>query len=104
LISQTGWFENSKVVKWLKRIFFHIIDIILVNSWILYREKTQDKISQLQFRIKIVESVKEKYNLTNFNEITIKNKSKHFQIKQATRSTCINYSKNRKNGNDKKHL
>jgi len=78
--------------------FFHIIDIILIKSWIFYREKTQDKISQLQFRIKIVEWVKEKYNLTNFNEITIKNNSKHFPIKQATRSTCINCSKNRKKG------
>ena len=78
---------DSKTVKWGKRIFFHLLDLALVNSWILYK----NNISQLDFRLSIIQHVKGKFGLSR--KIT---QEKHFPVKQDKRSTCVNCIKRRK--------
>ena len=44
-------------VKWWKRVFFHLLDLALVNSYILYKTVTKSKMKQLQFRIAVAKSL-----------------------------------------------
>jgi len=49
---------HSKTLKWWKRIFFHLLDLSIVNSWILYVMQTGHKISQQDFRLSIIDYVR----------------------------------------------
>jgi len=80
---------DKRTLKWWKRIFFHLIDLCIVNSWILYKLKTNKIISQLNFRINIIEHIKDKYNI-----IIPKPHIFHFPIKNEIRKTCRNCSLN----------
>lgn len=70
---------NRRTIKWWKRIFFHLVDMSIVNSWILYKLKTNKKISQLEFRMKIIEHIKEKSKKIDLF---------HFPVKNELRKTC----------------
>ena len=48
---------SHRSVKWWKRVFFHLIDVALVNSHILYKVATQSKITQLDFRVSVAKSL-----------------------------------------------
>ena len=52
---------SHRSVKWWKRVFFHLLDLVLVNSHILYREATESRISQLDFRLAVARSLVEGY-------------------------------------------
>ena len=49
-----------KSVKWWKRVFFHVLDLSLVNAHILY-QACGNKISQLEFRQSVAKSLLEGY-------------------------------------------
>ena len=59
LIMYYGFSHRS--VKWWKRVFFHLVDVVLVNSHILYKEATQSKITQLDFRLAVARGLIEGY-------------------------------------------
>ena len=44
-------------VKWWKRVFFHLLDLTLVNSHILYKAATSSKMTQLDFRLSVARSL-----------------------------------------------
>jgi hypothetical protein len=48
-----------KSKKWYMRIFYHLLDITVVNSWIIYKKVMKDKCSKLkslpEFRIELAE-------------------------------------------------
>ena len=44
-------------VKWWKRGFFHLLDLTLVKSHILYKAATSSKITQLDFRLSVARSL-----------------------------------------------
>ena len=46
-----------KSIRWYKKVMFHLVDITVVNSFLLYREITKSKISLLQFREAIIKDL-----------------------------------------------
>ena len=44
-------------VKWWKRVFFHLLDLTLVNSHILYKAATSSRMTQLGFRLSVAKSL-----------------------------------------------
>ena len=50
-------------VKWWKRIFFHLLDLCIVNANILYNERNpQHQLSQLEFQQSLILSLLEGHN------------------------------------------
>ena len=45
--------------KWWKRIFFHILDLAVVNANILYNETAQKPLKHLEFRLELIKSLLE---------------------------------------------
>ena len=50
-----------RTVKWWRKLFFYLLEVSIVNSFILYREVTQKKITHLDFRRSIIESLATEY-------------------------------------------
>ena len=49
---------SHRSVKWWKRVFFHLLDLALVNSYVLYKAVTKSKkTKQLQFRVSVAKSL-----------------------------------------------
>lgn len=46
-----------KSVKWYKKVFFHILDLVLYNSYVLFQVKTGKKPSFADFRLKVVTQI-----------------------------------------------
>ena len=56
LVQYYQYNDHSK--KWWKRVFFHMLDVTLVNAYILYSKSITDKsISHLDFRIAVAEGL-----------------------------------------------
>ena len=43
-------------LKWWKKVFFHLLDLTIVNSHILYREATGSRMTQLDNRLAVARS------------------------------------------------
>ena len=50
---------SHRSVKWWKRVFVHLLDLAMVNSYILYKAVTKSKMKQLQFRVFVAKSLTE---------------------------------------------
>ena len=50
---------SHRSVKWWKRVFFHLLDVALVNSHILYKAATQSRMTQLDFRLSVAKTLTE---------------------------------------------
>ena len=51
---------SHRSVKWWKRVFFHLLDVALVNSYILYKTaNASSKMTQLNFRLSVAKSLVE---------------------------------------------
>ena len=50
---------SHRSVKWWKRVFFHLLDVAIVNSHILFRSVTGSKLSQLEFRVAVAKGLME---------------------------------------------
>ena len=50
-------------VKWWKRVFFHFIDMAIVNAHILYNASSDTKLTQLEFRRAVAEGLLSGYEL-----------------------------------------
>lgn len=44
-------------IKWWKRVLFHLLDVSLVNSHILYKAATSSRITQLEFRLAVAKGL-----------------------------------------------
>ena len=53
-----------RTTKWWKRVFFHLVDLCLVNTHILYNETNTNKLTQLEFRIQVATELLEGYQHT----------------------------------------
>ncbi|CAM4659016.1 unnamed protein product [Leuciscus chuanchicus] len=59
----TGFHECArKSTKWYKKIFFHVLDTVLLNSHIVYRQITGKEITSLQFRTNLMRGLLEEYS------------------------------------------
>ncbi|KAJ8945533.1 hypothetical protein NQ318_020378 [Aromia moschata] len=52
-----------KTVKWYKKLFFHIVDLCLLNSHALYLTQNQEKVPLATFQLNLIRQLLEKYNL-----------------------------------------
>ena len=50
-----------KSVRWYRKLFFHLMDITLVNAHIVYEKSGDEKCSLLQFRHTVIHGLLEKY-------------------------------------------
>ena len=50
---------SHRSVKWWKRVFFHLLDVAIVNSHILFKSVTGSKLSQLEFRVAVAKGLME---------------------------------------------
>ena len=49
---------RQKTMKWWKRLIFHVLNVAVVNSYILYKEYTGNKkMTHRQFRVKLIEAM-----------------------------------------------
>ena len=48
---------SHRSVKWWKRVFFHLLDLTLVNAHILFKAATGSRMSQLDFRSTVATSL-----------------------------------------------
>ena len=55
LVLYYGYAHRS--VNWWKRIFFHMVDLALVNAHILHTATQETKLTQLDFRVAVAEGL-----------------------------------------------
>ena len=60
LLSYYGF--NHRTVKWYRRVAFYMLDMAIVNAYILYKMSTQDKkhVSHMHFRIEVAKGLLER--------------------------------------------
>lgn len=51
----------DKTVKWYKKLFFHMVDLSLLNSHVIYKTTTGKNISLLDFQLQLVKQLLEAY-------------------------------------------
>ena len=52
---------SHRSVKWWKRVFFHLLDVSLVNAQIVFKTATHSNISQLEYRIAVAQGLLEDF-------------------------------------------
>lgn len=57
MVMYYGYAHRS--VKWWKRVFFHLLDVSIVNAHIMYNEVSSKKMTQLDFRIAVAKGLTE---------------------------------------------
>ncbi|KAL5502186.1 hypothetical protein EMCRGX_G008917 [Ephydatia muelleri] len=50
---------SHRQIKWWKRVFFHLIDLALVNSNIMYNSVNKQQLTQMEFRIAVAKGLLE---------------------------------------------
>ncbi|KAJ8946654.1 hypothetical protein NQ314_008826 [Rhamnusium bicolor] len=50
-----------KTIRWYKKVFFHLLDLSILNAHVIYKMKTGENIPLLQFQIKLIKEIVEKY-------------------------------------------
>jgi len=85
---------RHKTYKWWKRILFHLIDISIVNSFIIYKKVRDDKtITQKQFRLDIIRAISYKYGIIPIFKPLVKTKTMHLIKRAEKRGSCTHCSK-----------
>ncbi|CAF3240747.1 unnamed protein product [Rotaria sp. Silwood2] len=51
-----------KSVKWYKKLFFHLLDISVFNSYLLYKMKTRKKLQFIDFRLQLIREILQVYS------------------------------------------
>ena len=94
---------RHRTYKWWKRILYHLFDISIVNSFIIYKKSTKDNINQKRFRIEILNAIAYKYGIipADYGKNINKNMPMHLVGKSKDRKICTycsmtkNYSTNK---------
>ena len=85
---------KHKTYKWWKRILFHLIDISIVNSFIIYKKVICDKaMSQKNFRLEIIRAIAYKYGLFPVFKPLLKTNTMHLIKRAEKRGSCVHCSK-----------
>jgi len=84
---------KRKYYKWYKYIFFHMIEICIVNAHIIFESIKKTKITILNFRENLIHQLLEGYSkVKRKNKIKIKKNEinhNHFPIKGGKRNHCL---------------
>ncbi|XP_072159136.1 piggyBac transposable element-derived protein 4-like [Bemisia tabaci] len=54
-----------KTIKWYKKVFFHLMDLSVLNAHVLYKTVTKKKISLHNFRLNLIEQLIEEHKVAN---------------------------------------
>ena len=85
---------KHKTYKWWKRILFHLIDISIVNSFIIYKKVIEDKgMTQKNFRLEIIRAIAYKYGLFPVFKPLLKTNTMHLIKRGEKRGSCTHCSK-----------
>ena len=52
---------TRKTIKWWRKVFFWLIDLCVTNSYAVYKEMEQDRMSHITYRRSIVEALASRY-------------------------------------------
>ena len=52
---------TRKTIKWWRKVFFWLIDLCVTNSYALYKEMGQDRMSHINYRRSIVQALATRY-------------------------------------------
>jgi hypothetical protein len=50
-----------KTIKWYKKLFFHLLDVTVLNSYILHKQKSRENIQFSDFRLQLIRQIIETY-------------------------------------------
>lgn len=53
-----------KTIKWYKKVFFHLLDLTVLNCCIMYGMKTGKKQNLGQFRVSLIREIIERYGVS----------------------------------------
>ena len=67
---------KARTCKWWKRVWFHIQNVCLHDSFILYKETTKSKISSRQFRKEVVQGMIERVDSENVPSLRRRGRSR----------------------------
>lgn len=95
---------ERKSTKWWKKVFYRLLKMAVVNSWVIYREKVNLKCSMKDFMIDLAE------NMVEYGKDITGNKRRpvnpmrptggvvgnHLPIQTDNRKRCISCTKNKK--------
>ncbi|CAF4493863.1 unnamed protein product, partial [Didymodactylos carnosus] len=60
---QTSFVEYvRKSVKWYKKLFFHMLDLIVLNSYLLYKMETGKRPQLVDFRLQLIREILQTYH------------------------------------------
>ncbi|XP_072161371.1 piggyBac transposable element-derived protein 4-like [Bemisia tabaci] len=57
-----------KTVKWYKKVFFHLLDLAILNAYVLYKSVTKKKISLHQFRLNLIDQLIAEHKVDNVSQ------------------------------------
>lgn len=62
---QLSFVESArKSIKWYKKFFFHLLDVSVLNSYLIYQVKTGKKPQLSEFRINLIRQIIEEFKIT----------------------------------------
>lgn len=101
-----------KTTKWYKKIYFHLVDLCLMNSYSAYKTVSGDYIPIANFQLELIRQLLHKYGTCNQSpnrgrknmiEDPIRLTARHFpfdvpknKMNKASRRKCIVCTKNKK--------
>jgi len=109
-----GLYElDRKSNKWWKKVFYRLLMMTVVNAWIIYKEKTRNKIPFLQFIVPLAEEMikegREKATVRRLSKTgrpskkrqRLENVSLHLPEEGTTRRRCKRCAENKKQSRTK---
>jgi hypothetical protein len=99
---QLSFFEcPRKSLKWYKKIFFHLLELSLYNAYVLYKSKYNIKIQLLDFKLKIIREIFERFGSQIKNQYKyyspnalLRLTGRHFPVKISQTKKTLNPRKN----------
>ncbi|CAF1401911.1 unnamed protein product [Adineta ricciae] len=52
---------TRKTIKWYKKLFLHILDMALLNGYIIYKQKTGKRLTFLDYRLEVTREIVQKF-------------------------------------------
>ena len=83
-----------KTVKWSKKVFFHMLDLSIFNSYAIYKHKKTLELSFYEFKLDLVRNIFEKYKQQEFPKQSTfdpnsRLRGRHFPQKREKRKQCV---------------
>jgi len=53
--------STRRTMKWYKKLFFHLLDVAVYNSYVLFQEVKKEKVQLREYRLKLIKKIATKY-------------------------------------------